>query len=64
MKHYKAIMAIQKRITELQHEIKQLNKTIAMPQMLSDEYYAKVDIQNFESEIQSLTTTLQVLIKL
>lgn len=63
MTHYKAILTIQNRITELQAEIKNCEKIIDEPEMMSDYYCANNDIENFKLEIAQLTTTMQFLLK-
>lgn len=62
-KHYKAARCIEKRIQELNKEIELSNKIMEEPEMHADYYYAKIDKENFESEIESLRGTLQFLIE-
>ena len=53
MNHYKGITAIHKVISEKQAEIERLNKIIDEPELMSDYYFAKNDIDNLNNNIKS-----------
>lgn len=63
LKHYKAVRSIEKRIGELLAEIELSEKIIDNPEMMSDYYFASIDIKNFNSEINELRETIKYLIK-
>lgn len=63
MKHYSAIKCIQDRIIKLQQEITKAEAVMDEPEMLSDYYYARNDVDNFNKEINELTETLKELVK-
>jgi hypothetical protein len=64
MKHYKAIRCLESRINSLRQEILKAQKTIEEPEMLSDLYYAQIDIANWNEEITSLQETITELAKI
>jgi len=63
LKHYKAIRCIEKRIADLQEEKLMEEKIMDNPELPSCEYYASINIKNFNQEIDELRETLQELIK-
>lgn len=63
LKHYKAVRCIEKRIGELLAEIELSKKIMDNPEMMSDYYFASLDIENFNTEINELRVTIKYLIK-
>lgn len=63
MKHYKAILCIHNRITDLQVELKNLDE-IQDEESYAGYVFVQNDIENIECEIKELTETMQHLISL
>lgn len=63
MKHYKAILCIHNRITDLQVELKNLDE-IQYEESYAGYVFIQNDIENIECEIKELTETMQHLISL
>ena len=63
MNHYPAIRCIEKRITELNDERLICKKIMENPEMLSDYYFAKSDLDNINNEISNLKETIKYLIE-
>lgn len=63
MKHYKAILCIHNRITDLQVELKNIDE-IQDEESYPGYVFIQNDIENIECEIKELTETMQHLISL
>lgn len=63
MINHKAIRVIEKRIEELNKEIKLSKKILDEPELNSDIYFAESDIKNFNQEISQLKHSITILIK-
>lgn len=64
MKHYKAIICLHNRISSLQNEIEKLKKVTKDSPEFNGFVFIQNDIENIESEINELTTTMQFIIDL
>jgi len=64
MKHYKTIVLIHSRISELQKEIKDLKKIDDDMHGYSGYVFVQEDISNLQEEIDDITITFKYLISL